>query len=100
MAGRIARGRIARGEARLYQFAPFGQKSGRPSCSPATVPPRTYPQSQLRRHLHNSRRAIGSHSERGRRHEIPVRGEPAQRGYSVATRPPTCSCIMQIEKQT
>src|ERR1700690_612893 len=38
-------------------------------------------------HFNHSRRAIGGCSERGGRHEVPVRGEPAQCDYGVATAP-------------
>jgi hypothetical protein len=38
-------------------------------------------------HFHNSRRTVGSRSERGGRHEVPVRGKSAQCSYGVATAP-------------
>src|SRR6266403_4029790 len=71
-------------------------RRGRQDERQETTGPRAHPQQRHRvfihshgssGHFHDSRRTIGSRSERGGRHEVHVRGEPAQCSYSVATAP-------------
>jgi len=77
-------GRIARGEVRLYEFAAPDKK--RPVLVlTATALCSIYLLSPSRPSLQRFAAYHRKSSERGRRHEVPVRGELAQCGNGIAT---------------